>query len=68
MQHALDLIVKTTYKYMNSFHWKKIIEDSINDRLIITATTTEIFFALKAANAANTIKNISRRYEYHERC
>ena len=50
MQYALDLIVKTTYKYMNSFHWKKIIEDSINDRLIITATTTEIFFALKAAN------------------
>ena len=29
---------------------KKNIEDSIKDRLIIIATTTRIFFALKAAN------------------
>ena len=35
---------------MNSFDWKKNIEDSIKDRLIITATTTGIFFTLKAAN------------------
>ena len=35
---------------MSRFDWKKNIEDSINDGLIITATTTEIFFALKAAN------------------
>ena len=35
---------------MSSFDWKKNIEDSIKDGLIITATTTGIFFALKAAN------------------
>ena len=35
---------------MTSFDWKKSIEDFIKDRLIITATTTRIFFELKAAN------------------
>ena len=35
---------------MTSFDWKKNIEDSTKDGLIITATTTGIFFALKAAN------------------
>ena len=35
---------------MSSFDWKKNIEDSIKDGLIITTTTTGIFFALKAAN------------------
>ena len=35
---------------MSSFDWKKIFEDSTKDGLIITATTTGIFFALKAAN------------------
>ena len=35
---------------MTSFDWKKNIEDSVNDGLIITATTTGICFALKAAN------------------
>ena len=35
---------------MSSFDWKKNIEDSIKDGLIITTTTTRIFFALKAAN------------------
>ena len=35
---------------MTSFDWKKNIEDSIKDRLIITITTTGIFYALKAAN------------------
>ena len=34
---------------MISFNWKKNIEDSIKDRIIITAAATEIFFALKAA-------------------
>ena len=34
---------------MASFDWKKNIEDSIKDGLIITATTTGIFYALKAA-------------------
>ena len=35
---------------MNSFNWRKNIEDSIQDGLIITATTTGIFYVLKAAN------------------
>ena len=38
---------------MSSFRWKKNVEDSIKDRLIITAAviiTAGIFFALKAAN------------------
>ena len=35
---------------MSSFDWKKNIEDFIKDGIIITATTTGIFFALKAAN------------------
>ena len=35
---------------MTSFDQKKNIEDSIKDGLIITATTTGIFFALKAAD------------------
>ena len=35
---------------MVSFNWKKNIEDSLKDGLIITATTTGIFFALKTAN------------------
>ena len=35
---------------MNSFNWRKNIEDSIQDGLIITATTTGIFYILKAAN------------------
>ena len=35
---------------MSSLDWKKNIEDSIKDGLIITATTTRIFFALNAAN------------------
>ena len=35
---------------MSSFDWKKNIEDSIKDELIITATTTGIFLPLKAAN------------------
>ena len=35
---------------MASFDWKKSIEDFIKDGLIITATTTGIFYVLKAAN------------------
>ena len=35
---------------MSSFDWKKNVEDSIKDGLIIAAMTTGIFFALKAAN------------------
>ena len=35
---------------MSSFDWKKNVEDSIEDVLIITAAITEIFFALKGAS------------------
>ena len=35
---------------MTSFDWKKSIEDSIKDGLIITVAGTGIFFPLKAAN------------------
>ena len=35
---------------MSTFDWKKDIESSIKDGLIMTVTTTRIFFALKAAN------------------
>ena len=35
---------------MAGFDWKKNIEDSIKDGLIITATTIGIFYVLKAAN------------------
>ena len=35
---------------MSSFDFKNNIEDSIKDGLIITITTTRIFYALKATN------------------
>ena len=35
---------------MSNFDWKKNIEDSIKDGIIINAATTRIFFPLKAAN------------------
>ena len=35
---------------MSSFDWEKNVEDSIKDGQIITATTTGICYALKAAN------------------
>ena len=35
---------------MMSFDWKKYIENSIKDGIIITAITTGIFFTLKASN------------------
>ena len=35
---------------MSSFDWKKNVEDSIKNGLIITAAATGMFFALKAAN------------------
>ena len=36
---------------MSNFDWKKNVEDSIKDGLIITVTTSTIFFALKTSNA-----------------
>ena len=35
---------------MSSFDWKKNIKDSIKDGLIITITTTGIFYTLNASN------------------
>ena len=35
---------------MSSFDWKKDIEDSLKDGLIITIEPAGVFFALKAAN------------------
>ena len=35
---------------MSSFDWKKNIEDSLKDGLIITIGAAGIFFTLKAAN------------------
>ena len=35
---------------MNSFNWRKNIEDSLNDGLIISIGATGIFFGLKTAN------------------
>ena len=35
---------------MSSFNWRKNIENSIKDGLIITATAIGIFYVLKAAN------------------
>lgn len=52
---------------MRSLDWRKNIEDSIKDGLIITATTTRIFFVLKAANVKPP-KSISRCPGYHEFC
>ena len=35
---------------MSSFDWKKNLADSIKDGLIITISTTRMFYALKAEN------------------
>ena len=35
---------------MASFDWKKKIEDSIKDGLVITISTTGIFYTVNAAN------------------
>ena len=35
---------------MSSFDWKKSIEDSLKDGLIITIEAVEIFFGFKATN------------------
>ena len=51
INHQNDVIYfRKIHNKMRSFDWKKNIEDSIKDRIIITATTTRILFALKTAN------------------
>ena len=44
------MVVEKPYTLMNTFDWEKYIKNSIKYKLITTATTTEIFFALKVAN------------------
>ena len=44
---------------MSSLDWKKNIEDSMKDGLIITITTTGILYALKVVNVFGC-------YGYHE--
>ena len=43
---------------MTSFDWKKNIEGSIKDGLIITATATGIFSVLKAANVKTPMASL----------
>ena len=43
---------------MGSFDWKKNVEDSIKDGLIITATMIGIFYVLKAANIKTPKKSL----------
>ena len=43
---------------MASFDWRKNIEDSLKDGLIITIWATGIFFGLKAANVKAPIASM----------
>ena len=43
---------------MASFDWRKNIEDSLKDGLIITIGATGIFFGLKAANVKAPIASM----------
>ena len=52
---------------MTSFDGKKNIEDSIKDGLIITATTTGIFFALKAVNVRRPKASLDAM-DIHQAC
>ena len=42
---------------MSSFNWKKNIEDSLKDGVIITIGATGIFFGLKASNVVKPSKS-----------
>ena len=44
------MVVEKPYTLMNTFDWGKYIKNSIRYKLITTAITTGIFFALKVAN------------------
>ena len=51
INHQNDVICfRKIYNKTSSFDWKKSTEDCMKDGLIITATITRVFFALKAAN------------------
>ena len=55
---------------MSSFNWKKNIEDSVKDGLIITTWATGIFFGLKTVGV-KTLKaslNAMECYGYHDTC
>ena len=51
---------------MSSFDWKKNIEDSLKDGLIITIGAAGIFYGLKAASAKPP--KASRCYGYTKTC
>ena len=50
---------------MASFYWKKNIEDSIKDELILTAKATVIFFGAKGNRYKTTIPGC---YVYRKTC
>ena len=53
--HQNDIICfRKIYNKISSFDWKKNIEDSLRDGLIIATGATGIFFRLKAANVKPT--------------
>ena len=52
----------------SSDYWKRNVEDSVKDGLIITATTTGIFYVLKAANVKPPKASVPGCYGYHETC
>ena len=51
---------------MSSFDWKENIEDSIKDGLIITITTTGIFYALNVRRLMKSTKGVHICHGYHE--
>ena len=66
INHQNDIICfrKNLYNKWLVLIGKKNIEDSIKDGLIITATTTGIFYVIKAAN----VKPPKACNGYHETC
>ena len=47
---------------MSSFDWKKNVEDSIKDGLIITTTTTVIFYVLKVPIIKSLMASLDAMY------
>ena len=53
----------------SSSNWRKNIEDSLKDGVIITTGATRIFFELKVLNVVKTTKDIQTGcYGYDETC
>ena len=47
---------------MSSFDWKKNVENSIKDGLIITTTTTAIFYVLKVPIIKSLMASLDAMY------